>query len=190
MGYAATLFYNADPEVSSLHRRIVPSDEQYEEQVERWNALADWLIERLAQDSDLSTDTKLQGSYQYGTQISLGTHLSIEAASIPPKEYYFEKEIISRLKLVSYQDPDRVTEGLSYIWSEPHKWQKIATALTLDEPTARKTLRLIVDRRNSIVHEADIDLSAGMKHLITSTDAADASSYIERCGEVITNLVI
>ncbi len=70
MGYAATLFYSSDNEATTLHKRITPSDEQYDEQMERWNDLADWLIEKLGEESGLSVDTKLQGSYLYGTQVN------------------------------------------------------------------------------------------------------------------------
>lgn len=70
MSHAATLFYSADKEATTLHQRIMPSDEQYGEQESRWNDLADWLIAKLRDESGLSTDTKLQGSYKYGTQVN------------------------------------------------------------------------------------------------------------------------
>ena len=70
MSKAATLFFSADADAATLHKRITPSDEQFDEQMGRWNALADWLIETLGEESGLSVDTKLQGSYLYGTQVN------------------------------------------------------------------------------------------------------------------------
>jgi hypothetical protein len=70
MGVAASLFYSSnDIEKQTLLRRCTPSDEQYDEQKERWNALADHLIVDLKERSGHSLRTWLQGSYKFGTQI-------------------------------------------------------------------------------------------------------------------------
>jgi hypothetical protein len=70
MGSAASLFYSAnDAEKQTLHRRITPSDEQFDEQQDRWNALADHLIADLKERSDYPMRTWLQGSYKSATQI-------------------------------------------------------------------------------------------------------------------------
>ena len=70
MGSAAALFYSSnDTQKQTLHRRIVPSDEQFEEQQDRWNALADYLIADLKERSGYPIRTWLQGSYKFGTQI-------------------------------------------------------------------------------------------------------------------------
>jgi hypothetical protein len=53
VGSAASPFYSAnDAEKQTLHRRITPSDEQFEEQQDRWNALADHLVADLKERSD------------------------------------------------------------------------------------------------------------------------------------------
>jgi hypothetical protein len=70
MGSGASLFYSAnDTEKQTLHRRITPSDEQFEEQQERWNDLADYLISELKERSGYPIRTWLQGSYKFATQI-------------------------------------------------------------------------------------------------------------------------
>ena len=70
MGSAALLFYSAnDAEKQTLLRRITPSDEQFEEQQDRWNTLADYLVSDLKERSDYPMRTWLQGSYKFGTQI-------------------------------------------------------------------------------------------------------------------------
>jgi hypothetical protein len=70
MGSAASLFYNAnDTEKQTLHRRITPSEEQFEEQQDRWNALADHLVAELKRRSEYPIRTWLQGSYKSATQI-------------------------------------------------------------------------------------------------------------------------
>lgn len=69
MSQSAKLFYQADSESETLHRRITPTDDQFRSQKERWNCLAEFLSERLAEDSGYPIRTWLQGSYKFGTQI-------------------------------------------------------------------------------------------------------------------------
>src|SRR5688500_13253146 len=70
MAIAASYFYNpSDIDAQSLHRRIKPSDEQIEEQQERWALLRDFLISQLQTKSGYSINSWLQGSYKFFTQI-------------------------------------------------------------------------------------------------------------------------
>ena len=70
MGTASGLFYSSnDTEKQTLHRRITPSDEQFKQQQERWNELADHLTADLRTRSGCSIRTWLQGSYKFGTQV-------------------------------------------------------------------------------------------------------------------------
>jgi len=122
--------------------------------------------------------------------IPMQVHSEIILATIPPKEYIFEQAIFQKLKTVSYQDPSKVAEGLSYIWNEPQKWQKIATAMATTDKTARTTLKLITDKRNSIVHEADIDPFTNAKFNINKTESESSLNFLYHCGNIIANLVI
>ena len=52
MTNASALFYNSNSQIKdTLYRKITitPSDEQYEEQMTRWNDLAEYLKENLKQ---------------------------------------------------------------------------------------------------------------------------------------------
>jgi hypothetical protein len=69
MGAAADLFFSNDVARETLHRRITPTDDQFEAQKNRWNDLASFLKSRLKEDTGLSTRTWLQGSYKFDTQI-------------------------------------------------------------------------------------------------------------------------
>jgi Adenylyl/Guanylyl and SMODS C-terminal sensor domain len=69
MGAATALFFHSDPERETLSRRIAPSGEQFEEQQERWNLLAEYLTKSLRDKSGYSIRTWLQGSYKFATQI-------------------------------------------------------------------------------------------------------------------------
>ena len=123
-------------------------------------------------------------------RISMSAYVNLSSATIPPKEYYFEQEIISKLGIVAYQSPDNIADGLSYIWNEKHKWQKIAAAMAIKEEQARTQLKLIVDRRNKIAHEADVDITSGGKFAISKSDCESTVLFIEKCGEEIVKLVV
>ena len=121
--------------------------------------------------------------------ISIDSHNKITLATIPPKEYYFELEIVRKQRIVAYQDPNKIAEGLSLIWNEPHKWQAIASRIGIDPSTARTTLKTISDQRNRIVHEADMDIVTGYKYPITLSDTRAATTFISDCGRAVYDLV-
>ncbi|MHC5756065.1 MAG: HEPN domain-containing protein [Nostoc sp.] len=122
--------------------------------------------------------------------ISISTYHELIPAIFPPKEYIFEQAIVKKLKIVSYQDPEKVAEGLSYIWDEKQKWQQIAIKMGTDDKTAKTTLKLIVNRRNSIVHEADIDPSTDQKYSISKNECQSITNFLYKCGEEIVGLVL
>lgn len=67
MGQAARLFNGSAEE--TLYSRITPSKEQREFLQEHWNALAEYLREKLYAKYGYRISTWLQGSYKYGTLI-------------------------------------------------------------------------------------------------------------------------
>ena len=69
MGIAAGLFYSTLAPENCLDWRIRPSDVQYDAQKQRWNDVADHLLADLAQRSQCTTASWLQGSYKFGTQV-------------------------------------------------------------------------------------------------------------------------
>ena len=121
--------------------------------------------------------------------IPMETYVSLMTATIPPREYYFEQAVVKKLGIASYQSPENVADGLSYIWGEAHKWTKIAAAIGVKVEDAKKQLRLIVSRRNQIVHEADIELTTGGKRAISKNDCESSASFIGNLGEAIVKLV-
>jgi hypothetical protein len=116
-------------------------------------------------------------------------HGELVGATVPPKEYLFEQEIIRKFRVQSYQEPSKVAEGLSLIWEETHKWQKIGEKMGLIPDDARTKLRLITTRRNAIVHEADIDPISHMQNTISRAECQDITDFLENCGNAITYLV-
>ncbi len=110
-------------------------------------------------------------------------------ATIPPPEVIFEQAVRNKIKILSFQDPDKLADGLAYIWNEKQKWSKIANAIGNDEKIVRTTLKLIVVRRNSIVHEADIDQVSETKRSISLDEVEGVGLLLRKVGEAIHALV-
>jgi len=124
-----------------------------------------------------------------GEPIPMGLHQEISSATFPPREHIFEKIVFNKLKTISYQDPSKISDGLSYIWNEDQKWQKISEKLPFSDKDLKVKLKLIASRRNSIVHEADIDPVTRQKFEITQIDCDEVTEFLYSCGSEIYNLV-
>ena len=90
----------------------------------------------------------------------------------------FEEEIRERHSFLSFQQPDRVADAIR-LFSSCKLWEEVG-AIMGPTPTDIKTrLKLIVDRRNKIAHEADLDPSfPDVRWPITSSDADAVTDYI------------
>src|ERR1700730_11310703 len=70
MGIASSLFFSSnDTEQQTFHRRITPSAEQMQEQQDRWNELAEYIMADLRVETGCPIRSWLEGSYKYRTQI-------------------------------------------------------------------------------------------------------------------------
>jgi RiboL-PSP-HEPN len=115
--------------------------------------------------------------------------------NVPPQSneeipaYWFEQQIILKNKMESFQEAEKIKRGLSLIWKEEYKWQKIAGLMQMSEKNVQTILNMIVDRRNQIVHEADVDIRTGLKAIIDPDDTKEMLDFIEKLGLAIFNCV-
>lgn len=117
-------------------------------------------------------------------------HHSIELQSNNShKILIFQQYISEKLSTESYQDPQKIADALSYIWNEPHKWQKIAVYMSESDETVKTTLKSIVLRRNQIVHAGDYVDFLSPKENIQRDDVYKVCDFIKKLGEAIYNLV-
>ncbi len=102
----------------------------------------------------------------------------------------FEEEIRERHSFLSFQQPDKVADAIR-LFSLCKLWEEVG-AIMGSTPTEIKTrLKLIVDRRNKIAHEADLDPSfPGVRWPITSSDADSVTDYISELCETIHAVVL
>ena len=105
-------------------------------------------------------------------------NLGTSPQDLVTKQRIIESRINYVLKFMTFQDPKKISEALSYIWDEEHKWQTLATELGKRQEDVISQLKLYVDRRNMIVHEADYDMAIPGHRPISSSIAQDCISFI------------
>jgi hypothetical protein len=116
-------------------------------------------------------------------------HQKIMSASDAEKFNLYEQFIFSKLKHLSFIDPDKAADGLSLIWDEKFKWDQIALKLNMTSDKIKTTLKLIAARRNAIVHEYDIAPFSDERMSITDEDVNASIDIIVKCSGAIYTLI-
>lgn len=111
-------------------------------------------------------------------------------------EVIIEKDLSNKLSYMSFQHPDKVADALSLIWSEPHKIQILAVDMGLHGATdndkaanLKQQLETIIQRRNQIAYEGDIDPITMSPRTIDISHVKDATNFIESLGHSIFRMV-
>ena len=99
---------------------------------------------------------------------------------------WLENEIREQLGYKSFQQADKIADAIRYI-SDKKLWEEVATLMTRPTKDIKQQLNSIVDRRNKIAHEADIDptFNIGSRWNIDELLVGDAVDFIERLVENI-----
>ncbi|MGF1570315.1 MAG: HEPN domain-containing protein [Nodosilinea sp.] len=103
---------------------------------------------------------------------------------------WLESEIRERLGHQSFQQADKIADAIRYI-SDKKLWDEVATQMTKSAKDIKQQLNSIVDRRNKIAHEADIDptFNIGNRWNIDEVLVGDAVDFIERLVESIHHVL-
>lgn len=103
-----------------------------------------------------------------------------------------EKELSDKLSFMSFQSPDKVTDALSLIWGEPHKLQALAADMNIrgcntneKANNLKQELTTIIQRRNQIAHEGDINPATQLPRSIELSDVNKASEFITSLGHAV-----
>lgn len=102
---------------------------------------------------------------------------------------WFESEIREKHGYLSFQQPDKVADAVR-LFSSCSLWSDVAIELEIPAKDIKERLKLIVERRNKIAHEADIDPSyPNVRWPISSTDADQTADFISKLCESIQIVV-
>ncbi len=92
----------------------------------------------------------------------------------------FENEIRSQLSYQTFQQPDKYAEALRHAGVED-LWQKLGLSMGVAASDAKRQLALVIDRRNKIAHESDLDRSTPpQKWPISLQDLQSARHNVDR----------
>jgi hypothetical protein len=122
-------------------------------------------------------------------QISLGSaRAGINAGQ--NMDSWLEDEIRQRHSYKSFQQPDAIADAIRLI-CDKKLWEEVSTNMSRPAKDIKQQLNLILDRRNKIAHEADIDptLSIGNRWPIDELLVNEAVDFIEQVVESIHNIL-
>jgi hypothetical protein len=95
-----------------------------------------------------------------------------------------EAEIRSQHSYATFQHPDKIADAIRLV-CDLKIWEEAAIGLGLSSKSIKERLSLIVDRRNKIAHEADIDPTYGTLWPIYSQDVIGTVDFID---EIVTEI--
>ncbi|MFH0924330.1 MAG: HEPN domain-containing protein [bacterium] len=122
-------------------------------------------------------------------QVSMET-LQQLSVSLGASRALLENEIREKHSYLSFQHPDKIGDAIRLFYSPP-LWPEVASSLSFSVNDVKTTLKLIVERRNKIAHEADMDPSyPGTRWPITKNDVQMTINFIENVCESIHSTII
>ena len=103
---------------------------------------------------------------------------------------WLENEIRETLSFKSFQQPDKIADAIRLI-SDKKLWDEVSAKIGKPTKEIKQQLILIVDRRNKIAHEADIDptFNIGNRWNIDEFLVNDAVDFIEQVVESIHQML-
>ncbi|QDY83513.1 hypothetical protein FQU75_08865 [Paenibacillus polymyxa] len=110
---------------------------------------------------------------------------AVREALLNPESFdWLEREVIEKHSWKSFQQAEKITEALRII-TDADFWGRAALAMNSEPQLIKKKLNLIVDRRNKIAHEADMDPSyPGSRWPIDDTMVKESIDFV---GSLIQN---
>jgi len=105
-------------------------------------------------------------------------------------EFWLGDTIREKHSWLSFQHPDKIADAIRLI-SSKKLWEEVGTSLNMKAKDIKLRVEIIVDRRNKIAHEADMDpTNPGFQWPIDSLMASKTIDEIERVGEAIFSVVV
>jgi hypothetical protein len=103
---------------------------------------------------------------------------------------WLEDEVRERLSYQSFQQPEKIADAIRLI-SDKKLWEEVAQKLGRSAKDVKQQLSVIVDRRNKIAHEADIDptYNIGSRWNIDEILVSDAVNFVEQVVESIHQIL-
>ena len=123
------------------------------------------------------------------SKFSVSLDVTTQLAGGSAGDVHLETEIRTSHSFLSFQQPDKIAEAMR-LFSPIELWNEIGALLGEDPQNLQTQLKLIVERRNKIAHEADLDPSyPHQRWPIDRKDTEEVLAFMEKIGEAIYQLV-
>lgn len=105
-------------------------------------------------------------------------------------EVWVGETVRERHSWQSFQDPDKLADAIR-LMSPVKLWEAVGNELGIAPKDVKTRLKLIVDRRNQIAHEADLDpTSPGARWPINAPLVNDTVDFIQKVGDAIYKVAV
>ncbi len=113
-----------------------------------------------------------------------------DAIADPENNNWLEHEIITQHSRSAFQSYDNIADAARLFYGKS-PWPEVSDRIGLETQEVKETLNLIVDRRNKIVHEADMMCPSylGTRYAIDHQTVEDSAIFIQRIVEAIYETV-
>ena len=138
--------------------------------------IANWLESEVQQSYG---DEFLQQSYTISSLLPTVSSIMLDKLN---NVSWLEDEIREQFSYKSFQQPDKIADAIRYI-CDKKLWDEVAIIMGKPVKDIKQQLTSIVDRRNKIAHEADIDptyFTLGKRWDIDEILVNDAVDFIEQ----------
>jgi len=120
--------------------------------------------------------------------------VSLDAAKsgilAPGTSAWLDTEIRTKHGFLSFQKYDKIPDAIR-LFSAAALWKDVAAHLGVRSVDIKLELELLVQRRNKIAHEADLDPSfPGVRWPITAAQATRATDFVESICETIHLVIV
>lgn len=99
-----------------------------------------------------------------------------------------ETDIREQHGYLAFQHPDKIADAVRCV-SEVRVWEEVATCLGTSAKAVKDRLILIVDRRNKIAHEADIDPTYGALWPVKKNDVIGVIDFLDQVASSIDDII-
>lgn len=108
-----------------------------------------------------------------------------EAITDTGRDEWLDQAIREAHSWLSFQHPDKIADAIR-LMSNVRLWEQVASELGMTSRTVRTQLGAIIDRRNKIAHEADMDpTNPGYRWPINEVLMQDAIDSIDKVAQAI-----
>jgi hypothetical protein len=112
------------------------------------------------------------------------------AVSGVPCESWIGDTVRERHSWQSFQDPEKIAEAIRLV-STVGLWDAVGKELSMAPQDVKTRLKLIIERRNKIAHEADMDpTNPGFRWPISKQLANETVAFIEQIASVIYKVTV